>query len=162
MRTKEHYLHDGRVAAGIQTRVETIHLVIRQRHASDTLIFTHHGPVYETEKETSLNDIVQQNHALRWIGHDESNELRTFYMLNRATGYEDFRDAFRTYRAPAQNVNYAGTDGNIAIQTGGCLAPEVDSFRAEPSAMVPIRDTTGMGLFRMNRTPTHSIRNGAF
>jgi penicillin G amidase len=116
---KEHYLHDGEwlpVSKRVETITSSTGSVIQ-----DTLIFTHHGPVYETEKETSLNDIVQQNHALRWIGHDPSNELRTFYMLNRATGYEDFRDAFRTYRAPAQNVNYAGTDGNIAIQTGGAL-----------------------------------------
>jgi penicillin G amidase len=117
--SKGHYLHDGQWLP-VSKRIETIQSA-SGTVARDTLLFTHHGPVYETERETTVSDIIQQNHALRWIGHDESNELRTFYLLNRAENYDNFREAFRSYRAPAQNVNYAGRDGNIAIQTGGSL-----------------------------------------
>ncbi len=116
---KTHYLYDGEWRP-VQTREETIH-VKGEDSVSETILYTHHGPVYESEFETSINERIQKDMALRWIGHDRSNELLTFYKLNRAEGHKDFREAFRTYRAPAQNMNYAGTDGNIAIQTGGQL-----------------------------------------
>ncbi|MEX0661541.1 MAG: penicillin acylase family protein [Balneolaceae bacterium] len=114
---KEEYLHDGEWLP-VTKRTEVIN-VKGGESITDTLLFTHHGPVHESKAETTVNEVIQQDHALRWIGHEESNELLTFYKLNRAEGYEDFRDAFRSYTAPAQNMNYGGTDGNIAIQTGG-------------------------------------------
>ncbi len=114
---KTEYLHDGEWLP-VKNRVETI---VSKSGAvvSDTIRFTHHGPVYESERETPLSEVHQKNLALRWIAHDPSNELLTFYALNRAKNVDDFREAFRTYKAPAQNMNYAGIDGNIAIQTGG-------------------------------------------
>lgn len=114
---RNEYLHDGEWLP-VERRVETI----RSKDGSavqDTIIFTHHGPVYETREETPVSQVIQRDYALRWIGHYPSNELLTFYKLNRAENYQDFRDAFRTYVAPAQNMNYAGTDGNIAMQSGG-------------------------------------------
>ena len=116
---RREYLHDGEWLP-VSGRVEIIH-VRGSEAVTDTILFTHHGPVYETEERTSLGDIIHRDHALRWIAHDPSNDLKTFYLLNRAEGYEDFREAFRYYQAPAQNMNYAGTDGNIAMQTGGRL-----------------------------------------
>lgn len=113
---REEYLHDGEWLP-ISKRTEVIN-VKGGESVTDTLLFTHHGPIH-TKERTPVNEVIQRDHALRWIGHDESNELLTFYKLNRAEGYEDFRDAFRSYTAPAQNMNYGGTDGNIAIQTGG-------------------------------------------
>lgn len=115
--SKQEYFYDGEWRP-VTRRVEQIKtkagIVI-----SDTLLFTHHGPVYESNKDKPVTDLIQKDHALRWIAHDPSNELLTFYKLNRGTGYEDFREAFRTYKAPAQNMNFADTTGNIAIQTGG-------------------------------------------
>lgn len=114
---REEYLHDGKWLP-VTYRLETIH-VKGSESIVDTLLFTHHGPVYETKRETSVSEVRQRDHALRWIGHDESNELLTFYRLNRAENYDDFRKAFSTFKAPAQNMNYADTGGNIAMQTGG-------------------------------------------
>jgi penicillin G amidase len=114
---RTHYLYNGEWLPA-ESRIETI----RSRSGDavrDTILYTHHGPVYETRKDTPLSQSIQRDLALRWIAHNSSNELLTFYKLNRAKNYEGFRDAFRTYTAPAQNMNYAGTDGNIAIQTGG-------------------------------------------
>lgn len=115
--TKSEYLHDGEWHRVTQ-RIETIR-VKDGTVISDTLLFTHHGPVYESDEITPDSETIQQNHALRWIAHDPSNELLTFYKLNRAENYAGFREAFQSYKAPAQNMNYAGTDGNIAIQTAG-------------------------------------------
>jgi len=114
---REEYLHDGQWLPVIQ-RIETIHVKDGET-ITDTLLFTHHGPIYNTIRDTPLSETIQRDHALRWIGHYKSNELKTFYKLNRAENYKDFREAFLTYKAPAQNMNYAGTDGNIAMQTGG-------------------------------------------
>jgi penicillin amidase len=115
--SKQEYLHNGEWKP-VTRRVEKI-TTKSGEILSDTLLFTHHGPVYESNRETPVTDLVQKDHALRWIAHDPSNELLTFYKLNRGIGYEDFKNAFRTYKAPAQNMNFADTTGNIAIQTGG-------------------------------------------
>jgi len=114
---KQEYLHDGEWLP-VTERIETIQ-VKDGPAVADTILFTHHGPVYETEEPTSASETIQRNHALRWIGHNPSNELLTFFKLSRAENYADFREAFSTFKAPAQNINYAGTDGNIAIQTVG-------------------------------------------
>ena len=115
--SQNEYLHDGDWLP-VERRIETIQ-VKGEEAVSDTILYTHHGPVYESREETPVSQVIQRNKALRWIAHEPSNELLTFYKLNRAKGYDDFREAFRTYQSPAQNMNYAGTDGNIAIQTGG-------------------------------------------
>lgn len=115
--SRREYLHDDEWKP-VSERVETIR-VKGGEAVQDTVLFTHHGPVFETRNETGISETIQRDHAMRWIGHDPSNELLTFYRLNRATGYDDFREAFRTYKAPAQNMNFASIDGDIAIQTGG-------------------------------------------
>ncbi len=116
---RKEYLHDGSWLP-VEERIETIHTKSGEV-VQDTILFTHHGPVYETREETPVTQTIQKDHALKWIAHEPSNELLTFYKLNRGKNYEEFKEAFITYQAPAQNVNYAGTDGNIAIQTGGKL-----------------------------------------
>jgi len=114
---RSHYLHDDEWLP-TEERIE----VIQSKSGAtvqDTIIFTHHGPVYETREETPVTETIQRDHALKWIGHEPSNELLTFYKLNRGKNYQDFKAAFETYKAPAQNMNYAGVDGNISVQTGG-------------------------------------------
>lgn len=102
----------------VETRIETIRIKGTEA-VTDTILFTHHGPVYETREPLPPGRTIRRDHALRWIGHDPSNELLTFYRLNRAQNYDDFHEAFRTFKAPAQNMNFASVDGDIAMQTGG-------------------------------------------
>ncbi|MDZ7720729.1 MAG: penicillin acylase family protein [Balneolaceae bacterium] len=115
--SKNEYLHDGEWLP-VNERVETIE-VKGEEAVHDTILFTHHGPVYESVRDIPLSRQIQNEMALRWMVHEPSNELLTFYKLNRAKNYKDFKEAFRTFQAPAQNMNYGGTDGNIAVQTGG-------------------------------------------
>lgn len=73
----------------------------------DTVYYTRHGPVSYTEN-TKPRDFEPARHvpagfALKWVAHLPSNEIRTFYQLNRAKTYEDYRDALKYYTAPAQN-----------------------------------------------------------
>jgi len=156
---RREYLHDGDWLP-VSERVETIYVKGREA-VTDTILFTHHGPVYETEERTSLGDIIHRDHALRWIAHDPSNDLKTFYLLNRAKGYDDFREAFRYYQAPAQNMNYAGIDGNIAMQTGGKL-PVKWEYQGRSVGDGSDSGTTGRNLSRTNKTHTHLTRNAAF
>ena len=115
--SKSEYLHNGEWKS-VETRIETIRIK-GEEAITDSILFTHHGPVYQTGGTIEPGRSIRQDHALRWIGHDPSNELLTFYKLNRAENYNDFHEAFRTYQAPAQNMNFASVEGDIALQTGG-------------------------------------------
>ena len=86
----------------------------------DTVIYTHHGPVVYFQKPAfSKADNVPTGNALRWIAHDESNELMTFYYLNRGKNYDDYKKALTYFTAPAQNFIFASADNDIAITPNG-------------------------------------------
>lgn len=86
----------------------------------DTVIYTHHGPVVYFQKPAfSKADNVPTGNALRWIAHEESNELMTFYYLNRGKNYDDYRKALTYFTAPAQNFIFASADNDIAITPNG-------------------------------------------
>jgi penicillin amidase len=86
----------------------------------DTVFYTHQGPVvYFQRPKYGKADNVPIGSALRWIAHDKSNELKTFYNLNRGKNYADYRKALTYYTAPAQNFVFASTDNDIAITPNG-------------------------------------------
>lgn len=102
-----------------QQRLETIK--IRGDKAEiDTVYYTHHGPVvYFNKPNYGKAANVPVGNALRWIAHEESNELMTFYYLNRGKNYTDYRKALTFYTAPAQNFVFASVDNDIAITPNG-------------------------------------------
>jgi penicillin amidase len=87
----------------------------------DTVIYTHQGPVVYFKKpdKFSMSKNIPSGDALRWIAHDRSNELMTFYHLNRGKNYKDYRKALTYYTAPAQNFIFASADNDIAITPNG-------------------------------------------
>jgi len=101
-------------------RVEKIEMR-GQKTLYDTVIYTHHGPVvYETiDKRPEIKSRVPVGCAVRWIAHDKSKDLLTFYLLNRAKNYDDYRTALSYYTAPAQNFIFASADKDIAITVNG-------------------------------------------
>jgi penicillin amidase len=95
-----------------------------EQPVTEQVIYTHFGPVvYENTirkyKKAPAN--VPVGTALRWVAHDESDELRTFYLLNRGKNYNDYRKALSYYAAPAQNFVFASADNDIAITPNGKL-----------------------------------------
>lgn len=100
-----------------ETRIETIQ-VRGAETVIDTVIYTHHGPVAYLEEE-EVQTSMPRGAALRWIAHDPSAELKTFYLLNRAAGYDDYRAAIAHYTSPAQNFVFADTSGTIALWHNG-------------------------------------------
>ncbi|WP_026463325.1 penicillin acylase family protein [Adhaeribacter aquaticus] len=86
----------------------------------DTVYYTHHGPVvYHNKKEKPFKKNTPVFHAFRWIAHEKSNEIRTFYLLNRASNYQDYLAALTWYTAPAQNFIYADVHQDIAVWVNG-------------------------------------------
>lgn len=79
--------------------------------------YTHRGPIvsgYQNIKNVAL--------SMRWSGYDYSDEIRSVYLLNRASNFEEFRSAISTFRSVSQNFVYADVDGNIGLNTGGGIA----------------------------------------
>lgn len=86
----------------------------------DTVLYTHHGPiVYFQKPNYGRANNVPMGSALRWIAHDKSNELKTFYLMNRGKNYDDYRNALPHFTAPAQNFIFASVDNDIAITPNG-------------------------------------------
>ncbi len=61
--------------------------------------------------------------ALRWVGHEPTDEITAFLSANKATTPEAFREAYRNYGVSAQNMLFAGIDGDIG-QILAIQAPE--------------------------------------
>lgn len=105
----------------VNKRIEVIG-VKGQEPVSDTVLYTHHGPVvYESaaKKPKDMAENVPVGDALRWVAHDESDEFMTFYLLNRGGNYDDYRKALTYFTAPAQNFIFASNDKDIAITPNG-------------------------------------------
>ena len=75
---------------------------------------TRHGPII-TELVDNTTDVL----ALRWTGHEPSTLFQSLHLLNRATNYEQFREALRYWDLPSQNFVYADVEGHIAYQVPG-------------------------------------------
>lgn len=59
---------------------------------------------------------------MRWISNEtDGADVLTFYHLNRAKNYDDYREALSYFTAPAQNFVFSGNDGDIAITSNGKL-----------------------------------------
>lgn len=107
-----HYQFDG-VSTAYDTRVEIIKVKGKEDFI-DTVKYTVHGPV-QFDKNFKEPNGVKQPLAMKWIALNESNELLSLYLLNRADNYDEFVKAIGYFECPAQNFIYADTKGNIAL-----------------------------------------------
>jgi len=104
-----------------KTRIEEIK-VRGQQAFYDTVYYTHQGPIpYLDNKPEGLpmTANIPEGYALNWVAHLPSNEIKTFFELNMASDYEDYRHALSHFVAPAQNFVYADRKGDIAITPNG-------------------------------------------
>jgi penicillin amidase len=117
--THKEYWHGNQWKKTVQ-RVEKI-AVKGDKLLLDTVFYTHHGPVVYLQKpeKFSRSGNVPTGSALRWIAHDESNEMLTFYYLNRGKNYTDYQKALTYFTAPAQNFVFASAENDIAITANG-------------------------------------------
>jgi penicillin amidase len=84
--------------------------------STDTFIIrsTHRGPVISGLKKTGKESV-----SMKWSGLEASNEIKAVSLLNKASGWDDFKIALSGFKTINQNFIYADTDGNIGMISGG-------------------------------------------
>lgn len=100
-----------------------------------TSYWTRHGPVVNRMEAAAR--LSPQLISMRWTGEDPSDEAKTFYLINRAGNWDDFKAALKSFGSPAQNFVYGDVDGNIGYYTGGRLP-----LRAVKSGLLPLPGNT--------------------
>lgn len=101
---------------------------------------TRHGPIINdviggTEEEWSFG---WQPLALSWTALEPGTTMRALMLLNRASNWEEFRQALRYWDVPSQNFVYADVDGNIGYQAPGRIP-----IRARGDGSMPVPGWTG-------------------
>jgi penicillin amidase len=102
---------------------------------------THLGPIINDNRldpETNLPMGFNNEDplALRWTGYEPSALFQSIMMLNRASNWEEFREALTYWTVPSQNFVYADVAGNIGYQTPGLIP-------IRPTGVDGITPTTG-------------------
>ena len=119
--TLDEYWHDG------QWKPTTMHIETFKLKGGgqrlDTLYYTHHGPiVYHEAKPTNYASGIPVGYAMRWISNEtDGSDVLTFYYLNKAKNYDDYRKALSYFTAPAQHFIFSSNSGDIAITSNGKL-----------------------------------------
>jgi len=71
--------------------------------------------------------------ALRWTALSPSTPFEAIWGLDRASNWEEFREAAAKFHVPSQNLIYADVDGNIGYQMPGDVP-----MRAAGDGRVPV------------------------
>jgi penicillin amidase len=100
----------------ISVRVEEIKIKGKPSY-KDSVLYTHHGPVVYDKNFKS--DQALAGYAMQWTGHIPSNGQRLFTELNKAKNYDEYVAALKYWVAPAQNIVFASTKGDIALWIQG-------------------------------------------
>ena len=74
--------------------------------------------------------------AMKWVGHQTTDEYSAFYKLNQASNWHEFRHAFESYGVSGQNFLYADSEGHIgmvpAVQIPNRRQLKPDDFLLNP------------------------------
>ncbi len=121
-KSRKQYFHDS-TWKNTTAVVEEIK-VRGQEPITETVYYTHHGPVALLKNDTSLASNktfadVPTGYAMRWEAANPANEFITFHKLNRAENYDDYVSALKTYACPAQNFCFISVDKDIALWANG-------------------------------------------
>ncbi|MGA9347785.1 MAG: penicillin acylase family protein [Anaerolineae bacterium] len=101
---------------------------------------TRHGPIINdvvggTEEDWSFG---WQPLALSWTALRPCTLMRSVLLLDRATNWEEFREALSYWDVPSQNFVYADVEGNIGYQAPGRIP-----IRASGDGSMPVPGWTG-------------------
>jgi len=124
------YLYDGEYRP-----MDVWEETIKVKGGEDTVVVfreTVHGPVVsDLHPQLKGDDKVV---SMRWVGHETtSDEMYAAMKLNLMSGWEDFLEAGEFFSAPAQNVVYADTAGNIGWRPFGWIP-----MRDKGDELVPV------------------------
>ncbi len=83
---------------------------------------THLGPIindYQLNDDGTVGGYTDKPLALRWTSYEPSTMFKAIIDLNKASNWQEYREALRSWDTAAQNFIYADTEGNIGYQTPG-------------------------------------------
>lgn len=110
-------------AIGVKGRAEPV---------MEEVVVTRHGPI------VSQLVGIDMPLALRWVALDPTNLIDSALAYNRASNWEEFRQALSKWETPAHNFVYADRAGNIAFLQAGRVP-----VRREGYGMAPVAGWTG-------------------
>jgi len=101
---------------------------------------THHGPIINdvgggTEEDWAFG---WQPLALSWTALQPGTLIRSILFLDKATNWEEFREALSYWDVPSQNFVYADVEGNIGYQAPGRIP-----IRASGDGSMPVPGWSG-------------------
>lgn len=147
------YLDRGRWVPATIVR-EEIRIKGRKDPIIETVRITRRGPV--------INNVVRgldATLALRWTALDSSTIIDAVDGINRASTWEEFRQALRAWDAPSQNFVFAHRNGEIGYQM-----PGVVPIRAKGTGALPSPGWTGefdwRGAVPFDALPSTHRRDG--
>ena len=100
---------------------------------------THLGPIInDNQVDEETGEVMGFNNedpvALHWTALDPGTLFQAVFDINKATNWEEFRDALQYWDVPSQNFVYADVEGNIGYQTPG----RIPIRAADHSGLVPV------------------------
>jgi penicillin G amidase len=120
---------------------------------------TPYGPILSDAPQ--LQGIRAPAFALRWTGHDVSDEISAMLAASRARTFEQYREAFRTFAVPGQNMLYADTSGTIAevmaVQLPAAKEALPGQLIASPAAAAAWRAVRGAADFPVRTNPAEGF-----
>ena len=92
---------------------------------------TNHGPII-----SSIFKNIKKDISMKWSFYDPDNHpVKTFFLLNRAKNWKQFKKALQNHKSPGLNFIYADTENNIGYY---------------PASSIPIRTNKSDGIFPMD------------
>jgi penicillin G amidase len=111
------YLHDGKWLP-LSYRQEA-YKIRGRKNLSDSIAFTHHGPVWIINDEKAPADRAPVIYAISWSAHETGNVIKPLQKISHAANFSQFKNALSELYAPPQNYAFASVHGEIAMQLNG-------------------------------------------
>lgn len=81
-------------------------------------------------KDKGNNPYKDKLLTFRWTGFEISDEVNSFYKINTAKNWDEFREGLKDFNAPAMNFVYSDIYGNIGYQAAGKIpVRKTDDFK---------------------------------
>lgn len=135
--------HNRHIAWGMTNIGDSQDLFLEERHPDDPHRFKYEGEWYDAnieekeiwvdgQEEPEVIEVIHTRHgplisedppmSLRWTAYEaQTSTLDAIIKINRASGWEEFKEALRYFSIPVQALVYADVEGNIGFRVAGNL-----------------------------------------